>query len=67
MTFFDWNSPADSPNGTVSRWIWVYVVMTVTFTMFTLATWYYLVFFRGRRRAARADEEMGSMNSDLGE
>jgi hypothetical protein len=61
MTFFDWSAAAGSENGTVSKWIWVFVVMTLALTAFTLALWYYLVVQRERRRA-NTDEEMGLMS-----
>lgn len=55
MTFFNWSNETDSPN--VSKWLWIYVLITVFFTALTIGLWYYIVIFRPARQGKRVDEE----------
>ncbi len=49
MTFFDWFGQSGS--GTVvSSYFWIYVLVTVSFTLLTIGTWWYFVVYRPSRR-----------------
>jgi hypothetical protein len=51
MTFFDWFG---ADNGSqVSSSIWIYVVITLIFTIFTVGSWYYWAIWRNINRARR--------------
>jgi len=50
MTFFNWGTD-ESGGNSVSKYIWIYVVLAVSSTLFTLATWFYLVIYRERSQA----------------
>jgi len=54
MTFFDWND--DKGKALVSKYLWIYVVVTVFFTAITIGLWYFFVMFR-RSRPVKSDEE----------
>lgn len=55
MTFFDWGGSDGKTR--ISRYLWIYVTVTVFFTLITIGLWYFFVIFRkvGRRMK---DEEM---------
>lgn len=54
MTFFDWSGPDPE----VSSYVWVYVVITVMFTLLTIGLWWYFVIYRQRiARSKVIDEE----------
>ncbi|KAH4265087.1 hypothetical protein HBH64_008030 [Parastagonospora nodorum] len=53
MTFFDWNG--DDGKTLVSKYLWIYVVVTVFFTAITVGLWYFFVIFR-RSRPVKSDE-----------
>lgn len=44
MTFFDWSDP--SGDGHVSRYLWIYIVVTALLTAGTMGMWYFVVVFR---------------------
>jgi heme/copper-type cytochrome/quinol oxidase subunit 2 len=49
MTFFDWSGDSASGEKTrVSSYVWIYVVITVIFTVVTVAAWYFFVILRRR-------------------
>jgi len=50
MTFFDWSDKDGKTR--VSGYIWIYVVVTVFFTVLTLGLWYFFVIVR---RAGRTE------------
>ena len=54
MTFFDWND--DKGKALVSKYLWIYVVVTVFFTAITIGLWYFFVMFR-RSGPVKSDEE----------
>ncbi|KAH6625485.1 hypothetical protein C7974DRAFT_202158 [Boeremia exigua] len=45
MTFFDWKGDGSER---VSSYLWIYVVVTVVFTMITIGLWYYFVIYKRR-------------------
>ena len=51
MTFFNWNS--DSGGDVVSGSIWIYVLVTVVFTVVTLLLFWYFILSRQRNRRNR--------------
>jgi hypothetical protein len=55
MTFFNWSG--DGGKATVSKYLWIYVVVTVTFTAITVGLWYFFVLFR-RSGLKKKDEEL---------
>ncbi|CAI6287394.1 unnamed protein product [Periconia digitata] len=55
MTFFDWSDPMGESH--VSSHLWVYVVITITFTATTLGLWYYFVMYRRSRRRAMKGQQ----------
>jgi hypothetical protein len=56
MTFFDWHD--DQGQARVSRYLWIYVVVTVSFTAITIGLWYYFVMFRRTGRMKGDEEEI---------
>jgi hypothetical protein len=48
MTFFDWSGSNGS--NMVSKYLWIYVVVTTFFTVLTFGLWYYFAVFRRSRR-----------------
>lgn len=59
MTFFNW-SP-DKGEKILSPWFWIYVVITVAFTLVTMCIW--LIFNRRISKARKNDLESGSIIS----
>lgn len=55
MTFFNWSSSNGSPE--VSGYIWIYVLVTVSFTLLTVGTWYYFVILRQLKPSKQKSEE----------
>ncbi|KAF2477888.1 uncharacterized protein BDR25DRAFT_250230 [Lindgomyces ingoldianus] len=57
MTFFNWSNQPGTQ--TVSTYLWVYVLITISFTALTIGLWYYIVVFRHSRgkRKDRGDLE----------
>ena len=55
MTFFNWGG--GEAEGLVSGYFWIYVVVTVCFTLLTIGPWYYFNVYRQRRRLRRPDKE----------
>ncbi|KAI1370661.1 hypothetical protein F4677DRAFT_437808 [Hypoxylon crocopeplum] len=56
MQFFNWFVD-ESGSTIVSRYIWIYVLVTVVATLLTLGSWYYFVFWRHRQRKEVSDDE----------
>ncbi|CZR52311.1 uncharacterized protein PAC_02188 [Phialocephala subalpina] len=55
MTFFNWSN---SDGSIVSGYIWIYVLVTVLFTLLTIGCWWYFVIYRpSRRRKVTSEEE----------
>jgi hypothetical protein len=59
MTFFNW-SGSNGGGAEVSSYIWIYVLVTVSFTLLTVGTWYYFVIWR-QMRSTKLDSEEGKM------
>lgn len=59
MTFFNW-SPEQGQE-TVSPKFWIYVVMTIAFSLVTLSAW--LIYNRRMARYKTHDAESGSISS----
>jgi hypothetical protein len=55
MTFFNWSD--DGSTARVSKYLWIYVVVTVIFTAMTIGLWYFFVLFR-RSSPKKDDEEL---------
>ncbi|KAH7380991.1 hypothetical protein BKA64DRAFT_685465 [Cadophora sp. MPI-SDFR-AT-0126] len=56
MTFFNWS--ASDGEGQVSAYIWIYVLVTLCFTLATVGTWYYFVIWRqSRLNKEKSDED----------
>ncbi|KAF8862500.1 hypothetical protein BDZ45DRAFT_723050 [Acephala macrosclerotiorum] len=56
MTFFNWTG--SNGNAEVSGYIWIYILVTVCFTLVTVGTWYYLSIWRhARLRKPKSEEE----------
>jgi len=53
MTFFNWNSEAGGDHPTVSSSIWIYVLVTVVFTLITLLLFWYFILSRQRNNKNR--------------
>lgn len=49
MTFFDWSD--SNENTVVSKYFWIYVVMTLLLTFGTLGIWWYFGVRRPLRRS----------------
>ncbi|KAI0172130.1 hypothetical protein GGR52DRAFT_455980 [Hypoxylon sp. FL1284] len=56
MQFFNW-IPDDDENTIVSRYFWIYVLVTVVATALTLGTWYYFALWREKRQTDVSGEE----------
>ncbi|KAF2635192.1 hypothetical protein P280DRAFT_523289 [Massarina eburnea CBS 473.64] len=55
MTFFNWS---DDPESTyVSKYLWIYILITVMFTALTIGVWYYVVVLRPKKQRNNKDEE----------
>ncbi|KAI1145058.1 hypothetical protein F4825DRAFT_444849 [Nemania diffusa] len=54
MTFFDWSNDGGKP--AVSGYLWIYLVVTLFFTLITVGLWYY---FNIYRRAGSKFKEQG--------
>lgn len=54
MTFFDWHN--DSGGARVSSYLWIYVVVTLVFTIITVGAWYFFVVHQKSQRS-RSDAE----------
>jgi uncharacterized membrane protein SpoIIM required for sporulation len=48
MTFFNWSDAQGKTR--VSSYIWIYVLVTVLFTVSTLGLWYFFVVYRKATR-----------------
>ena len=59
MTFFNWSPEQDEK--ILSPWFWIYVVITVAFTLVTMCIW--LIFNRRISKSRRNDLESGSIIS----
>lgn len=59
MTFFNWNPEQDEKM--MSPWFWIYVVITVVFTLVTMCIW--LFFNRRISKSRKNDLESGSIMS----
>ncbi|TVY23264.1 hypothetical protein LHYA1_G007945 [Lachnellula hyalina] len=55
MTFFNWSNSDGSAE--VSGYIWIYILVTVCFTLLTVGTWYYFVIWRQSRPSKPKSEE----------
>ncbi|KAM5341701.1 hypothetical protein ACJ41O_014732 [Fusarium nematophilum] len=55
MGFFDWNDSGSAP--IVSRHLWIYVVLAIMFTAFTLGCWWYFGVYRHLQRRKAAVKE----------
>jgi Mg2+ and Co2+ transporter CorA len=55
MTFFNWFP--DSGPARVSSYLWVYVLITVLFTVATVGLWYFFVVHRQNRRSVGAEDD----------
>ncbi|CZR63864.1 uncharacterized protein PAC_13761 [Phialocephala subalpina] len=55
MTFFNWSG--SNGNAEVSGYIWIYILVTVCFTLATVGTWYYLSIWRHSRPSKPKSEE----------
>lgn len=53
MTFFNWFGQSGQ---VVSSYIWIYVVVTVFFTLLTLACWWYFITYRPSRLRKNSKE-----------
>jgi hypothetical protein len=69
MTFFDWSGSNGS--NMVSKYLWIYVVVTTFFTVLTFGLWYYFAVFRRSRRIQYTtqdiliwDEKLNSVSLD---
>ena len=56
MTFFNWFSDGGG-GASVSGYLWVYVLVTVFFTLLTVGSWYYFVIWRSKHIKISDDEE----------
>ncbi|KAH6383054.1 hypothetical protein HBI60_259090 [Parastagonospora nodorum] len=56
MSFFDWND--EDGKASVSKHLWIYVVVTVMFTAITIGIWYFFVLFRRSRPVDNNEAEM---------
>ncbi|KAH3938453.1 hypothetical protein HBH53_257690 [Parastagonospora nodorum] len=56
MSFFDWND--EDGKASVSKHLWIYVVVTVMFTAITIGIWYFFVLFRRSRPVDNNKAEM---------
>lgn len=59
MTFFNWSPEQDEKM--MSPWFWIYVVITVAFTVVTMCIWLY--FNRRISKSRKNDLESGSILS----
>ncbi|KAN0102708.1 hypothetical protein V8E51_011021 [Hyaloscypha variabilis] len=56
MTFFNWFG---TPGKVVSSYFWIYIVITVFFTLLTLGCWWYFITYRpSRLRKPTSEEEI---------
>jgi Mg2+ and Co2+ transporter CorA len=51
MTFFNWSGDGKAR---ISSYLWIYVVITVVFTLMTVGLWYFLVVYRKKRSTAES-------------
>ncbi|KAF2748387.1 hypothetical protein M011DRAFT_466795 [Sporormia fimetaria CBS 119925] len=51
MTFFDWFG--EDGKARVSQNLWIYIVITFCFTVLTVGSWYFFVFFKQRHRVLK--------------
>jgi hypothetical protein len=58
MTFFNW---LGSDGAVVSKYIWIYVLVTVFFTLLTIGSWWYFVMYRPKRLRKPTSEEDTSL------
>jgi len=57
MTFFNWSG--SDGEAEVSGYIWIYVLVTLCFTLVTVGTWYYFVIWRqSRPNKGKMDEDI---------
>ncbi|KAH8751297.1 hypothetical protein F5883DRAFT_578091 [Diaporthe sp. PMI_573] len=61
MTFFNWSPEQDEK--ILSPWFWIYVVITVAFTLVTMCIW--LIFNRRMSKSRKNDLESGSIISGI--
>ncbi|KAF2274430.1 uncharacterized protein EI97DRAFT_435263 [Westerdykella ornata] len=51
MTFFDWFGEGGKTR--VSSYLWIYILITLIFTLVTVGCWYFFVFYRQRYQASK--------------
>lgn len=56
MDFFEWNAD-DQGLAKVSRYIWLYFIITFLLTLGTLGLWWYFVIYRPSRQSVPDEEE----------
>ncbi|KAI1655239.1 hypothetical protein F4813DRAFT_368192 [Daldinia decipiens] len=58
MQFFNW-FPGDDGNTMVSRYFWIYVLVTIAMTLLTLGVWYYVSWKEKQQKQHNADSQEG--------
>ena len=46
MSFFHWGEGEGDSKGPVLGYFWIYIVVTLCFTFFTIGPWYYFNVYR---------------------